>query len=147
MKQARFRLDPVLEVRRVEERTAALKAVQAANLARDAEQVAHSREQAAADAVAPSTGDPVTFVATLVQNHRLAFDAAESRRTAAERHEQAAVEAANWTNAAQRVKGLERLKETHLAEVQDAATRAEERAVDDLVTRTYALRAQTEGWN
>ena len=41
---------------------------------------------------------------------------------------------AQWTEAAQRTKGLERLKDRHRAAQQAAEDAAEERAVDDLVT-------------
>jgi flagellar FliJ protein len=41
---------------------------------------------------------------------------------------------AQWTAAAQRTKGLERLRERHQQALQHAEDAAEERAVDDLVT-------------
>ena len=57
--------------------------------------------------------------------------------------EQADLVRARWTAAAQRTKGLERLKERHVAALQAAADAAEERLVDDLVTRQHGTTART----
>jgi flagellar export protein FliJ len=48
--------------------------------------------------------------------------------------EQAEAVRANWTAAAQRTKGLERLRDRHHEALLSAERTAEEKAVDDLVT-------------
>jgi flagellar export protein FliJ len=60
------------------------------------------------------------------------------------RAEQAELVRAQWTAAAQRTKGLERLRERHLEAGRRAEAAAEERAVDDLVTGR-AGRTKPEG--
>jgi len=52
---------------------------------------------------------------------------------------------AAWTSAAQRTKGLERLRERHLQAVRLAEQAAEERTVDDLVTGRSGRRTRTDG--
>ena len=63
-----------------------------------------------------------------------ATDASAARSLATASAEQAELVRAQWTEAAQRTKGLEKLKERHRAAQQAAEDAAEERAVDDLVT-------------
>ncbi|WP_324276110.1 flagellar FliJ family protein [Blastococcus brunescens] len=63
-----------------------------------------------------------------------ATDASDARALATATAEQAQLVRGRWTEAAQRTKGLERLRERHLAALRHAEDAAEERAVDDLVT-------------
>jgi flagellar export protein FliJ len=63
-----------------------------------------------------------------------ATDASAARSLATASAEQAELVRAGWTAAAQRTKGLERLRDRHLEALRVAEDAAEERAVDDLVT-------------
>ena len=63
-----------------------------------------------------------------------ATDASDARALATASAEQSELVRAQWTAAAQRTKGLERLRERHMEALQHAEDAAEERAVDDLVT-------------
>ncbi|WP_233496215.1 flagellar export protein FliJ [Geodermatophilus sp. TF02-6] len=129
-----FRLQPVLELRRTEERAAALAAADAARAAAEADRRATAAEAALASAVPSGTCTPGAFVATLALARVAAEDAAAARALATASAEQAELVRAAWTAAAQRTKGLERLRERHLEGVRLAAQAAEERTVDDLVT-------------
>jgi flagellar export protein FliJ len=73
-----------------------------------------------------------------------ATDASAARSMATASAEQSELVRAQWTAAAQRTKGLERLRERHLEAQRSAEAAAEERAVDDLVTGR-AGRVQPEG--
>jgi flagellar protein FliJ len=134
VKRAAFRLQPVLELRRTEERAAAQAAAEAAAAAADADRRATDRETSLAAAALPTSASAQVFVATRSLLATAAADAAAARALATASAEQAEAVRAEWTAAAQRTKGLERLKERHLAALQHATDVAEERAVDDLVT-------------
>ena len=134
MKRASFRLQPVLELRRTQERTAALAAAQAANTAADADRQATERETALATVVLPPSLTSGEFVATMTLFRLAADDASAARSLAVASAEQAELVRMQWTEAAQRTKGLERLRERHQAAMDAAEAAAEERAVDDLVT-------------
>ena len=134
MKRAGFRLQPVLELRRTEERAAAAAAAQAANAAADADRTATEYETALATAELPRSLPAGAFVAAMTLLRTAATDAADARSLATASAEQAELVRGRWTAAAQRTKGLERLKERHQEALQHAEDAAEERAVDDLVT-------------
>ena len=134
MKRAAFRLQPVLELRRTEERAAAAAAAQAANAAADADRRATEYETSLATAVLPRSLPAGTFVAAMTLLRTAAVDASAARSLATASSEQAELVRAQWTAAAQRTKGLERLRDRHEAALQAAEDAAEERAVDDLVT-------------
>jgi flagellar FliJ protein len=134
MKRAAFRLQPVLELRRTQERAAAQAAAQAANAAADADRRATEQETALATAVLPASFSPGAFVATMTRLQMVATDASAARSLAIASAEQAELVRVQWTAAAQRTKGLERLSERHAQAQQVAENAAEERAVDDLVT-------------
>ena len=134
MKRAAFRLQPVLELRRTEERAAAAAAAEAANAASDADRRATEYEQSLATTSLPRSLTPGAFVAAMTMLRTAATDASDARALAGASAEQADLVRQRWTAAAQRTKGLERLRERHLAELQRAEDAAEERAVDDLVT-------------
>ncbi|MGY2082610.1 flagellar export protein FliJ [Blastococcus sp. SYSU DS0539] len=134
MKRVAFRLQPVLELRRTEERAAAAAAAAAATVAADADRRATEHETALTGAVLPPSLPAGSFVAAMVLLRTAATDAADARALATAQAEQAEAVRAEWTAAAQRTKGLERLAERHRAALQHAADVAEERTADDLVT-------------
>jgi flagellar protein FliJ len=134
MKRATFRLQPVLELRRTEERAAAAAAAQAANAAADADRRATEYETTLAAAVLPRSLPSGAFVAAMTLLRTAATDASDARALATASAEQSELVRAQWTAAAQRTKGLERLRERHMEALQHAEDAAEERAVDDLVT-------------
>jgi flagellar export protein FliJ len=134
VKRTRFRLEPVLELRRTEERAAAVAAAQALAEAADADRRASEREQAVAAARVPAAATGGQFVAALTLFGMAAADASAARSLATASAEQADLVRGMWTAAAQRTKGLERLKERHEEALRLAELAAEERMVDDLVT-------------
>src|SRR4051794_22997680 len=134
MKRTKFRLEPVLELRRTEERAAQLAAAEAAGAAADADREATAREQTIAAARVPVSTRGGEFVAALTLFGLAAADASAARSLAVASAEQAELVRAQWTAAAQRTKGLERLKERHEEALRVAELAAEERLVDDLVT-------------
>jgi flagellar export protein FliJ len=134
VKRAGFRLQPVLELRRTQERAAAADAARAARSAADADERAAQREHALATAVLPARLSSGDFVAAMVLLRTAATDASDARALATASAEQAEAVRAEWTAAAQRTKALERLRERHLEAQARAEAAAEERAVDDLVT-------------
>jgi flagellar protein FliJ len=139
--RAAFRLQPVLELRRTEERAAALAAAEAARAAAEADRRATEAEAALASAVPTGPTAPGMFRAAMVLARVVAEDAASARALATASAEQAELVRAAWTAAAQRTKGLERLRERHLQTVRLAEQAAEERTVDDLVTGRSGRRA------
>jgi flagellar export protein FliJ len=141
VRRATFRLQPVLELRRTQERTAALAAAEAARAAADADRRATEAEAAVASAVPTGPVSAGTFSAAMVLGRLAAEDAAAARSLAIASAEQAELLRAAWTAAAQRTKGLERLRERHLETVRLAEQAAEERSVDDLVTGRSGRRA------
>jgi flagellar protein FliJ len=148
MKRATFRLQPVLELRRTEERAAAAAAAQAANAAADADRRATDYETTLAAAVLPRSLPSGAFVAAMTLLGTAATDASDARALATASAEQSELVRAQWTAAAQRTKGLERLRERHVAALQQAADAAEARLVDDLVTRRHGARTirEEETW-
>ena len=134
MKRASFRLQSVLELRRTQERTAASAAAEAANAAADADRRATDYETTLAAAVLPRSLTSGEFVTAMTLLRTAATDASAARSLATASAEQAELVRTQWTEAAQRTKGLEKLKERHRAAQQAAEDAAEERAVDDLVT-------------
>jgi flagellar FliJ protein len=134
MKRAAFRLQPILELRRTEERAAAAAAAQAANASSDADRRATDYETALATAVLPRLLPAGDFVLAMTLLRTAATDASDARSLATAQAEQAELVRAQWTAAAQRTKGMEKLRERHQDALQHAEDAAEERAVDDLVT-------------
>jgi flagellar FliJ protein len=144
MKRAAFRLQPVLELRRTEERAAAAAAAQAATTAADADRRATEYETALTTAVVPRVLPARDFVLALTLLRTAATDASDARSLATAQAEQAELVRARWTAAAQRTKGLEKLRERHQDALQHAEAAAEERAVDDLVTGRAGRRVDAE---
>jgi flagellar export protein FliJ len=144
MKRAKFRLQPVLELRRTEEKAAAAAAAQAANAAADADRRAGEYEASLAAAVLPRSLPAGAFVAAMTRLRTAATDASDARALATASAEQSELVRGRWTAAAQRTKGLERLRDRHLQVLQHAENAAEERAVDDLVTGRAGRSPATE---
>jgi flagellar protein FliJ len=134
VKRATFRLQPVLELRRTEERAAAVASAEAARSAAAADDLATQYETSLAAARMPGSMTPGAFVAAMTLLRTAATDASEARSMATASAEAAELVRARWTAAAQRTKGLERLRERHQQAQRAAEDAAEERAVDDLVT-------------
>ncbi|MBN1091611.1 flagellar export protein FliJ [Blastococcus sp. TML/M2B] len=134
MKQAPFRLQPVLELRRTEERAAAVASARAAQSALEAAERAELHETTLAAAVLPRSLPAGDFTAAMTLLRIAATDASDARAAAIASAQQAEAVRAEWTAAAQRTKALERLRERHREAQARAAAAAEERAVDDLVT-------------
>ena len=143
MKRAAFRLQPVLELRRTEERVAAAAAAQAANAAADADRRATEYETALASAVLPRELPAREFVLAMTLLRTAATDASAARSLATAQAEQAELVRARWTAAAQRTKGMEKLRARHSEALQHAENAAEERAADDLVTGRAGRRSAT----
>ena len=146
MKQPVFRLEPVLRLRRTEEQAAALASAQAAQEATDAAERAERDAAALGDRALPGHTTGGAFIAAMVASAAAAADVSAARALALARAEQADLVRARWTAAAQRTKGLERLKERHEAALQAAADAAEARAVDDLVTGAHIRRKEGTTW-
>jgi flagellar export protein FliJ len=149
VKQAPFRLEPVLQLRRTEERAAGLAAAAAAREATEAAERAEQQAQALSTRALPGGLDGRAFIAAMVASTTAAADVSAARALAVAQAEQAELVRERWTEAAQRTKGLERLRERHLAALQAAADVAEARVVDDLVTRRHGVdrrREEEETW-
>lgn len=134
MTKAAFRLQPVLELRRTQERAAAMASAQAAQAATDAERRAIDYESTLQSATLPRSLTAADFLAAVTILRVAATDASDARAAAVASAEQAEAVRERWTAAAQRTKALERLRERHREAQQHAEAAAEERAVDDLVT-------------
>src|SRR4051812_12540235 len=134
MRKTIFKLQPVLELRRTQERAAAMAAAQAAQAAADADQRARDHETALATAAVPRSLPAGDFLMVMTLLRTAATDASAARALATASAEQAELVREQWTAAAQRTKGMERLRERHVQGLASAEAAAEERAVDDLVT-------------
>ena len=143
MKRAAFKLQPVLELRRTQERAAAVAAAQAAQAASDADRRASEYEQALASSTLPRSLAPGDFLAAMATLRNAASDASAQRALATASAEAAELVRQQWTAAAQRTKGMERLRERHLDAIAAADAHAEERAADDLVTGRAARAVPT----
>jgi flagellar protein FliJ len=144
VKQAPFRLEPVLRLRRTEERAAGLAAAAAARAAAQAAEQAEEQARALAGRALPARVDGRAFIAAMVASTTAAADVSAARALAVAQAEQAELVRVRWTEAAQRTKGLERLRERHVAALQAAAEVAEARVVDDLVTRRHGENRRRE---
>ncbi|SNS49704.1 flagellar export protein FliJ [Geodermatophilus saharensis] len=143
-KRAAFRLEPVLRVRAAAEEAASRAAAEAEAAARDAAARAEELAAALAGRVPPASSPAHVFLAAMVASAAAAADVAAARSTAQASAEQADLLRQRWTAAAQETRALERLRERHLLALRAAELTAEERAVDDLVTRRHAVRAATD---
>ncbi|MGY1695245.1 flagellar export protein FliJ [Geodermatophilus sp. SYSU D00814] len=144
-KRATFRLEPVLRVRAAAEEAAQRAAAEAEAAARDAAGRAEELAAALAGRVPPASSPAPVFLAAMVASAAAAADVAAARSTAQASAEQADLLRQRWTAAAQETRALEKLRERHLLALRAAELTAEERAVDDLVTRRHAVRATDNG--
>ena len=144
MRQPAFRLEPVLRVRRNEERAAALAAAAALRAATEATERAERDARELALRRPPTSTTGAGFVAAMVASGAAAADVSAARALAVAQAEQAELVRGRWTAAAQRTKGLERLRERHVAALQRAADADEARVADDLVTRQHGARMHRE---
>jgi flagellar export protein FliJ len=149
VRQPAFRLEPVLRLRRSQERAASMAAAAAAREATAAARRAEEQAAALTTSRLPATASSGDFIAAMVASRTAAADVAAARALAIAHAEQAEVVRGQWTAAAQRTKGLERLRERHVARLQTAVDAAEARTVDDLVTRQHGetrRREEEETW-
>ena len=154
MKQPAFRLEPVLALRRTEERTASLAAAEAAREATAAAERAELDAAALTERRLPAQATGGAFVAAMVASAAAAADVSAVRALAVARAEQADLVRARWTAAAQETKALEKLRDRHALALRHAEDAAETRAIDDLVTGRYSAptgdgplgRGEEEAW-
>ena len=141
MRRYRFRLEPVLRVRRSEEDAARGAVLAATVLTRAEAQALAERDEAyAAGTGTQQIRSAADFV--FVQQHRAALGRAvlDQRRRLQEAELRLEQARAGWTAAAARVGALERLDERQRAEHTARARKGEEMVVDDLVVSRSALR-------
>jgi flagellar FliJ protein len=138
VRRYRFRLEPVLRVRRQEE-DAARAAVRAATAraGTEMESLAERDRAYAAGTAAHDTRSAADFV--FVQQHRVALGRAvlEQRHRLHEAQLRLEQARTDWTAAAARVGALERLDERSRAEHTARARKEEEMVVDDLVVSRF----------
>ena len=139
MKRYRFRLEPVLRVRRTQEETARgqLLAAQAAVAAQ--EQLLLTRRAAYADSLVPPAGpqDRNAFLAAQLHREALAAAVVEQGRRVTEAGEDAVLAHRAWSACALRVGALERLDQRARADHTAATLKEEELATDDLVVSRH----------
>ena len=138
MRRYRFRLEPVLRVRRQEQDAARAVVLAATALTgAEAEALAERDQAYAAGANAQGLRSAADFVH--VQEHRAALGRAvlEQRRRLQEAEVRLAAARTGWTAAAARVGALERLDERQRAEHTARALKEEEMVVDDLVVSRF----------
>jgi flagellar FliJ protein len=138
VKRYRFRLEPVLRVRRQEQDAARMAVLAATALAGAETEALAERDRAyAAGLTASETRSAADFVS--MQEHRAALGRAvlEQRRRLQEAQVRLAEARTDWTAAGARVGALERLDERQRAEHTARALREEEMVVDDLVVSRF----------
>jgi hypothetical protein len=140
----KFRLAPVLRIREMQERVAAGNAATAAHVSRQAEEAAAAAARDAATFAAPQSCDGAVFVAASHHGLRLLADVDRAAVAADFRARQADEAHREWTEAARATKVLEKLQDRHVEAVNSALEHAEIKAVDDIVTRAYAVRSASD---
>lgn len=139
MKRYRFRLEPVLRVRRTEEEAARGQLVAANAAVTRQEQLLVEREHAYQIRL-NSSGMLPTADFLFEQSSRSALAAAvlEQRQRVREAYDDAARARGVWSGAAARVGALERLDERQRDEHRAAALKEDELTTDELVVSRYA---------
>lgn len=140
----KFRLAPVLKIREMQERVAAGNAAAAAHVSRQAADAALKAAHEAATFAPPTSCEGTIFVAAAHHGLRLLADAENAALAADVRARQSDEAHVAWTEAARATKVMEKLRERHVEAVNSAIEHAEIRAVDDIVTRAYAVRPSTD---
>ena len=137
----RFRLAPVLRARNAQEQIARAEVARANGAAAEARTEVARRADRLARSSVPSPANAEAFVAAVAARSALAAELAIAlyARAAAETHVQQRTQ--EWTDAAVRRRGLERLEERHQAALVAADQRMSQHEIDDLATR----RAGQEG--
>jgi flagellar FliJ protein len=138
VKRYRFRLEPVLRVRRTEEESARAQLLAAQAAVATQQELLAARSDAYAAALAPSGTQPCAdFLAA--QAHRSALGAAvlEQRRRVDEAGQDAEHARASWSAAAARVGALERLDERARAEHLARTLKEDEQITDELVVARH----------
>lgn len=135
----KFKLAPVLKIRRVQERANAVKVAQAAAAAGMALSVAEMRARRAKDSAFRESATGLAFIASQIASRVRAADAAMARESWAEAFVEEGERRQEWSAAAQRVKALEHLEESHLLVIKHEDDRTEALHVDDVVTARYAV--------
>ncbi|MGV8846786.1 hypothetical protein [Tessaracoccus sp.] len=137
MSGRKFVLAPVLKVRRLQERAAAMDAVNAAKAAGLALSVAELRARHAKESAFTGDATGLAFIATQVASRVRAVDAALARQLWSDSTVEEADRRQGWSAAAQKVKALEHLEENHTLAVRHEDDRVETILVDDMVTGRY----------
>jgi flagellar FliJ protein len=139
VKRYRFRLEPVLRVRRTEEEAARAQ-LAAANAAAGRQQSLLVERERAYEISLKSSGIQPTADFLFEQSSRSAHAAAvlEQRRRVREAHDDAARARGVWSGAAARVGALERLDERQRDEHRAATLKEDELTTDELVVSRHA---------
>src|SRR5688500_13660271 len=111
MKWSTFRLQPVLELRRTEERTAASAAAEGGNEVTDADRCASDYDMTVAGAVVTRVLSSTDLVHGRTLMRTAATDGSAARAFATASAEQEEMVRAEWTDAAHHTKGLQKLNE------------------------------------
>ncbi|NHC16543.1 hypothetical protein [Motilibacter deserti] len=132
-------LATLLRVRRLQEDVAKAEVARARIEAAMADDVAAARENSLSRS-RPAEGDPRAFVASMVASRSLAFEAAMMRRAAQEAHSGVQLRLADWSAAAGRAEGVERVVTRHHEEYVAEAMAAEQAERDDLTGAAWQRR-------
>ncbi|NHC47098.1 hypothetical protein [Motilibacter aurantiacus] len=132
-------LATLLRVRRLQEDVAKAEVARARIEAALADDVAAARESDLARS-RPADGDSRAFVASLVASRALAVEAALMRRAAQEAHHGVELRLADWSSAAGRSEGVERVVTRHHEEYVAEAMAAEQAERDDLTGAAWQRR-------
>ena len=138
MRRYRFRLEPVLRVRRTQEETARGQLLAARAAVAAQEQLLTARSDAYAAALTPAgTQACADFLAGQARRSALGAAVLEQRRRLAEAGEDAAHARLAWSAAAVRVGALERLDERARTEHAARTLKEDELATDELVVARH----------
>lgn len=138
MKQYRFRLEPVLRVRRTQEEAARAQLAAATVAVTASEQQLTERTDAYdSSVIAPGTQDRADFLYEQSRRSALAAAVLAQRARLREAQEQAARARGVWTQTAARVSALERLDERQRSEHRAQSQKEDEVTTDELVVSRH----------